>query len=322
MFNFPKLPSDEGVVIPKQYEGMPSEIVEELLKGEVVLADPELEAKAKKRRNGIIDEIKKKEENFFNINSNVFDILEKMLLTTELTLEERDVLEKSLRQYKDSQQEDQGGQRFNLKFVNKKERDIFVSVVKAELTKNSAEPESTDSHVEPKESIEKKEVFKDQTRDFLHLVTKDKDLIRLIDRYRNAKFPGEPESDTINRKSLSDVEIFSKMSSSMYDFIHKSGMTYKEVLDGINIPNKDEFIKNFDDEISDMLVNAVTQSSKVRHISKEDLSKLGKPDQAENFVWFKGNAPMPNGAEQIRFYINSSPDGAVKTAEHLGKISD
>jgi hypothetical protein len=31
---------------------------------------------------------------------------------------------------------------------------------------------------------------------------------------------------------------------------------------------------------------------------------------------------MPNDAETIRFYINASPDGTIKTAEYLGKLSD
>lgn len=272
-----------------------------------------------------MEKVKEKEKKILEINPNVFDVLEKILSTTELTSEERGVLEKSLSQYRNSQTENQSGeekQRFGLEFVNKKERDIFVNTVKRELVKNSDKSEILDNRIKSNKNIEKKKTFKNQIGDFLRFASKDKDLIRLIDKYRNTKFPGESESETIKRKSLSDIEIFSMMSSSMYDFIHKSGMTYKEVLDGINIPSKDEFIKKFDDEIDDMLINAVKQSSKVRHISKEDLSKLGKSDQVEHFIWFKGNAPMPNDAETIRFYINASPDGTIKTAEYLGKLSD
>ena len=129
MFNFPKTPSDgDEFAIPKKYDEMPSEIVEELLKGEAVLVDPKLEAEAKKRRAKIMEKVKEKEKKILEINPNVFDVLEKILSTTELTSEERGVLEKSLSQYRNSQTENQSGeekQRFGLEFVNKKERDIF-----------------------------------------------------------------------------------------------------------------------------------------------------------------------------------------------------
>jgi len=116
--------------------------------------------------------------------------------------------------------------------------------------------------------------------------------------------------------------MIARMSASMYDLVHKSGMTFKEVTDGINLPNKEEFIHYFNNEISDRLVKAINLSSKVRHISDEELIKGGQPDQAAGFVWFKGNTPRPENAREVRFYINASPTGTTNVAEYLGKVSD
>mgnify|MGYP001118790034 FL=1 len=61
MFNFSKqLKSKDEFAISEKYKGMPVEIVEELLKGEAVLADPKREAEAQKRRANIIEKIKEK----------------------------------------------------------------------------------------------------------------------------------------------------------------------------------------------------------------------------------------------------------------------
>jgi hypothetical protein len=180
--------------------------------------------------------------------------------------------------------------------------------------------------VQPVEQGEKKSekeaLFREQVKDFLGIAIKDKDFRRRIDNYRNAKFAGESDEDFKKRQSLSDVEMLSKMSSSMYELIHKSGMSYREVIDGINIPNKEEFVKNFNDEISERIVDKVTKSSKVRQITEQELEQGGQPDQAAGFVWFKGNAPRSANAREVRFYINASPDGTSKVAEYLGGISD
>src|SRR3989344_6421231 len=169
---------------------------------------------------------------------------------------------------------------------------------------------------------EREKAIEGQVKDFLQLTIKDEGLRGLMDKYRNAKFPGESEEVLKKRKSLSDIEMLSMMSSVMYELIHKSGMSYQEVVSDINVQNKDEFIRNFNNEISDNLVDAVTRSSKVRQITEQELIKGGQPDQAAGFVWFKGNAPRPSDARKVRFYINASPDGATKTAEYLGKLSD
>lgn len=183
-------------------------------------------------------------------------------------------------------------------------------------------PETVLNQPESEKNSEKKEIFKEQIKDFLQLALKDKDLRGLMDKYRNTKFAGESEEMFKKRQSLSDVEMLAKMPSSMYELIHKSGMSYQEVVNGINVPNKEKFIGNFNDEISDRLVDAVSQSSKVRHITEQELIQGGQPDQAAGFVWFKGNAPRPKDAREVRFYINASPDGTTKTAEYLSKLSD
>lgn len=183
-------------------------------------------------------------------------------------------------------------------------------------------PEVSSNQPESKQSSEKEEVFKQQIKDFLQLALKDQDLRGLMDKYRNTKFVDEPEEMFKKRQSLNDLEMLAKMPSSLYELIHKSGMSYQEVINEINVPNKEEFIRNFNDRISDELVTAVAQSSKVRHITKQELIQGGQPDQAAGFTWFKGNAPRPKDAREVRFYINTSPDGASKTAEYLSKLSD
>lgn len=185
-----------------------------------------------------------------------------------------------------------------------------------------AQPETKPNQPEGEKSSEKESIFKEQIKDFLQLALKDKDLRGLMDKYRNTRFAGESDEMFQKRQSLSDVEMLSKMSSSMYELIHKSGISYQEVVNGINVPNKEEFIKNFNDEISDRLVDKVSKSSKVRHITEQELIQGGQPDQAAGFVWFKGNAPRPKDAREVRFYINASPDGTTQTAEYLSKLSD
>jgi hypothetical protein len=197
---------------------------------------------------------------------------------------------------------------------------LGLEAQKQEQATSSLENKSV--HSEKEEYSEKEEIFKEQVKDFLEIALKDKETKRLMDKYRNTKFRGEPEELFKKRQSLSDVEMFAKMPSSMYELIHKSGMNYQEVVNGINIQNKEEFIKNFNDEISDRLVDVVSQSSKVRHITEQELIQGGQPDQAAGFVWFKGNSPKPKDAREVRFYINASPDGTTQTAEYLSKLSD
>jgi len=210
--------------------------------------------------------------------------------------------------------------------INSEEQQVATAKRKEEDARQLAEvraqlgikPEAAANQTETKSE----EIFKEQIRDFLQLALKDKDLRGLMDKYRNTKFAGESDEMFQTRQSLSDVEMLAKMSGSMYELIHKSGMSYQDVINGINVPNKEEFISNFNNENGDRLVDAVSRSSKVRHITEQELIQGGQPDQAAGFVWFKGNAPRPEDAREVRFYINASPDGTTKTAEYLGKLSD
>jgi hypothetical protein len=170
--------------------------------------------------------------------------------------------------------------------------------------------------------IEKEKIFKEQVRDFVRLAIKDDSFRRSMDKWRSTRFTGETEDEFKKRNLSSDLDMIAIMSKSMYDLIHKSGMTYEEITEQIKLPNKEEFIKNFTEEISDRLVNKVTSSSNVRHITNEELISGGQPDQAAGFVWFKGNALRPQNAREVRFYINASPTGTTNVAEYLSKVSD
>lgn len=169
----------------------------------------------------------------------------------------------------------------------------------------------SEQQVDGEATSEKEQALRGQVEDFLHLVANDAGIRRTIDKFRAA-----------NGTTESDMQILSKMKGSMYDLIHKSGMSYQEVVDGIQVPNKDKFVKSFNTEISGRLVDTVSQNSKVRHIAEKELIDGGQPDQAEGFVWFKGNAPRPANAREVRFYINASPDGTPKVAEYLSNLSD
>lgn len=172
------------------------------------------------------------------------------------------------------------------------------------------------------EAQEKEEAFIAQVQRFLSVVVSDKGMRDTIEKWRNSRFLNESDVDFKKRQSLNDLEVFSRMSKGMYDLIHTSGMSYEDVMRNINIPNKDEFICNFSSEIRSRLINAVSQTSKARPITEEELIRGGQPDQAAGFVWFKGNALRPADAREVRFYVNASPDGTKKVAEYLGKLSD
>lgn len=160
-------------------------------------------------------------------------------------------------------------------------------------------------------NLEKEQALKGQVEEFLKLVANDPGIRRTIDNFR-AK-TGTTETD---------MQILSKMDKSMYELIHKSGMSYQEVVNGINVPDKEDFVKTFNAEISGRLVDKVNQSSKVRHVTEQELIRGDQPDQAVGFVWFKGNAPRPANAREVRFYLNASPDGTPQVAEYLSKLSD
>ncbi|MFZ2190190.1 MAG: T3SS effector HopA1 family protein [Candidatus Magasanikiibacteriota bacterium] len=183
-------------------------------------------------------------------------------------------------------------------------------------------PKTTTNKLETKIKSEREQLFEEQIKNFLQLVLNDKDFRGKMDRFRNRKNIGETDDEFKKRQSLSDVEMLAKMPVVMYEYIHKSGMTDQEVKDEINVPDKENFIANFDTEISNRLIDIVTQSSKVRHITEQELIDGQQPDQAAGFVWFKGNAPYKDNAREVRFYINASPDGTTKVAECLSKLSD
>ena len=201
---------------------------------------------------------------------------------------------------------------------------------KLELNKNSTQKQGEQLSAEEEKigannsenSLEKEISFKEQMKDFLQIIIKDEDIKKTMDKYRSRpQMLDEPEKDFKARQSTNDLEIMASMSNKLYDMVHESGMSQKEVTDGIKVPNKDEFIKNFDTEIKDKLADVVKRSSEVRYITEKELIDGGQPDQT-NFVWFKGNAPKPHNARETRFYINASPDGTIETAEYLSKLSD
>jgi hypothetical protein len=306
MFDMKKNQGEE-VVIPKQYEGVPSEIVEELLRGEAVLANPVDEGLAKERRAKILELVRENEKNSFDVDPNAFSVLQKFFPTMSLLPEEKKVLEGVLKQFEFFEKNNQSGfrdQMFTVKFQSEEEKKVFVEIITGLLAESKQEKEDAglrgDKTKDPegrsfmsaqnvdnfgvKQSVEKEVVFKDQIKGFLQMISKDEDLKRLILKYRNVKFPGEAEEESFKRQSLSDLEILSKMSANMYNFIHKSGMDQKDVVDEVNVENKDDFVKNFEEEITNNLVGAVAQYSQVKHVTKEELTKRGHPGQAAGFT--------------------------------------
>lgn len=169
----------------------------------------------------------------------------------------------------------------------------------------------TQALAEGENDSEREQALKGQVQEFLKLVATDPSIRRTIDNFRSKTGTAE-----------TDMQILSKMDKSMYELIHKSGMSYQEVVNGIQVPDKEDFVKSFNAEISDRLVDAVSNNSKVRHVTEQELIRGGQPDQAAGFVWFKGNAPRPANAREVRFYIDASPDGTPKVAEYLSKLSD
>ncbi len=182
----------------------------------------------------------------------------------------------------------------------------------------ASEPEQVDNP----ESAEKERQTREEVKKFLGIALVDESFKGLIDRYRNHRIASETPEETAERQAMNDLQIVSRMGSSMYDLIHQSGMKYNEVTDGISRPDKESFVANFNTEIADRLVNRVQSVSRVRRITEEELIRGGQPDQAAGFVWFKGNAQRPPDAREVRLYVNASPEGTEKVAEHLAKLSD
>ena len=394
MAEMQKKSQQEKVAIPPQYANMPSELVEEMLGGGAMLADPEKQKAELDRREKIVEAVRQKElareqgkdkmyaglyaelpedkkkvfsQRLSETSKQLSEYAKGNLSLDGLSSEEQAVLGKVKSAFEAFQKE-KPGQEFKFKMSkeidqrvlgnlqyklafesfretqtqgDKQKADEILAGIQGEqkegtkvsLIENEAVDPAMVDNEKPVDSrninkgeqigsFEKEEIFKEQVGDFLQLALKDKDFRGLMDKYRNTKFASESEEMFKERQALSDVEVLTRMTSSMYDLIHKSGMSYQEVVNGINVPNKEEFIRNFNDEISGRLVDAVSQSSKVRHITEQELIQGKQADQAAGYVWFKGNAPRPKDAREVRFYINASPDGTTKTAEYLSKLSD
>jgi len=146
---------------------------------------------------------------------------------------------------------------------------------------------------------------------FLDLVLHDQSLLKLIQNYREKLAPHE-----------SDMRILARSSTALYNLVHKNKSSWQEMLSSLHVSNPAEFIQNFSSNIEGVLVEAVSKNSGVRHITPEELRAGGQPDQAEGFVWFKGNTPRPKNAREVRYYLNAAPDGVGDVANYLAKLSD
>lgn len=110
------------------------------------------------------------------------------------------------------------------------------------------------------------------------------------------------------------------LAASMYEMIHTQNCPpHKEMYEKYY---SNPQYQDFDARISKELIDQLSQISKVRHITPDELRKGGQPDQAEGFVWFKGNANKPKDAREIRFYVNVKPEGVLQAAKCVGQISD
>jgi DNA-binding transcriptional MerR regulator len=193
-----------------------------------------------------------------------------------------------------------------------------VNVVPAQENKSQqSTPKATEQPVQEKTKPETTEVaegiqaFQQQIESFLRVVSSDPALQRTLRVYREK-----------TKTTETDMQILAKMAQSMYEVIHKSGMPREALVDSLHASNVDEYIQTFDSENPQRLRERVASTSKVRQITEQELIDGGQPDQAAGFVWFKGNAPRPPNAREVRFYINASPEGTLTVAEKLAKISD
>jgi len=193
-----------------------------------------------------------------------------------------------------------------------------VNIVPAQEGKDQqSTPKASEQTVQEKtkpettEADEKTQAFQKQIESFLRVVSSDPTLQRTLQVYREK-----------TKTTETDVQILAKMAQSMYEVIHKSGMPREALIDSLHAPNVDEYIQTFDSENPQRLRDRVASTSKVRQITEQELIDGGQPDQAAGFVWFKGNAPRPPNAREVRFYINASPEGSSTVAEKLARISD
>lgn len=184
-----------------------------------------------------------------------------------------------------------------------------VNVVSAQKTTEQTTQEKTAP--ETAKNDETTQAFQQQIESFLRVVATDPSLQRTLQVFREKT--GTKDND---------MQILAKMAQSMYEVIHKSGMTREALVDSLHTADVDEYINQFDSENTQRLRDRVTSTSKVRPITDKELVDGGQPDQAAGFVWFKGNAPRPPNAREVRFYINASPEGTLTIAEKLAKVSD
>lgn len=355
--------------VPTQYQGLPSEVVEELWQNPIYV-DQEKNVAETQRREAALAEIKEQEtlreqqkaqadaekfsllsedqrKEFPNLQQSAASMVAEHIkgtsrLDDKLTTEESFVLDKVENAWKKAQEKDPNApitfelgrevdKQVYANLLNKLAFDEIkgqkvsaeqqrIEEIRQELGMPTQKVENNQPNIPEKENVqrpeqiettEKEAQFKDEIEKFLETVNQNPDIRRMIDNFRSKT--GSQEND---------LAIISKMSGATYDLIHKSGLEYKDIIDGINVPNKDEFVSNFSTTVGTRLVEAVQKSSKVRPITEKELIDGGQPDQAAGFVWFKGNAPRPENAREVRFYIDARPEGVTNVAEYLGKVSD
>jgi hypothetical protein len=181
-----------------------------------------------------------------------------------------------------------------------------------QATSQTAEqPAQNTTTTEAPANDETTQAYQQQIESFLQIVATDPALQRTLQNYREKT----GTTDT-------DMQILAKMGSSMYELIHKSGMTREALVDSLHAANVDEYIADFDSDNTQRLRDRVVSTSKVRPITDQELIDGGQSDQAAGFVWFKGNAARLPNAREVRFYLNASPEGTLTVAEKLAKLSD
>lgn len=182
------------------------------------------------------------------------------------------------------------------------EENITKEPIQVETKKETSEKELSEKELEMKEDI----------KNFLEVLSISKNIKKQIEVIKK-RFP--------ENENKSDIEILSERPHWMYNSIHE-GSSYEELYKGIKNPNKEDFITNFTQSLDNELVENICNNSKMRHVTAEEHKKAGNNDQENGFVWFKGNSPQYEDSKEVRFYINTSPEGVTTTAEYLATLSD
>lgn len=383
--------SEEQDLVPPQYRGLPSEVVEEMWQNPVY-TDAEKNNAETQRRQQALEQLKLEESNretnkqqilterysklppevrqdFPTAQTDAVNLIAEHLngarrLDDKLTSEERFILQKAEDVLKEAQKQNPEQQSINVSFSKQIDQQIYNNLVnrltfevlkakgvvkdqeqaneiRGQMGLPEAEVHTPDLLSEPATDV-KNPTLQKETEDSSRIESaaeqelseRDKRLQKEMAQILEMAWNSPAIHQTIkNFKEKSgsqetDFQIFCKVinptfgNSPMYDLIHQSGMSYEQVMQSINVPDRNAFISNFEDYASRQVVEAATKVSNIRQITPDELSKAGHPDQAANFVWFKGNAPKPANAREVRFYINAKPEGITDIAENLSKISD